>query len=138
MFIILLILLIILNYNGLASEIIIIIIIKAWHPRFHQRSSASEIDFIGLDCRLIKVFFYRTASAFDFILMCLIVTKIKPEMEKAIRIAQIQKGPKILAPTNSRQNSVNPNPIERNSSSVTFFTHLPSHATKHRLSARMA
>merc|ERR1711874_516191 len=34
----------------------------------------------------------------------------------------------------------NPNPIERNSSSssVTFFTHLPSHATKHSLSARRA
>ena len=34
----------------------------------------------------------------------------------------------------------NPNPIERNSYSVrpsgTFFTHLPSHTTKHGLSAR--
>ena len=36
---------------------------------------------------------------------------------------------------------IHPNPIERNSSaplSVTFFTHLPSHATKHGLSARRA
>ena len=33
--------------------------------------------------------------------------KVKRIWKKAFKIAQIQKGPKMLAPTNSRQNSMN-------------------------------